>query len=161
MVCMPPPRSATARRPAPGLSRPGGAASADALQRLADGATDGRYLITGSFAAVRMAPVAAPSLLLAYGDDPMSLARELGLLPADEGANVVLLAPFDPVVWERSSRNDGLRYARPSQVAADCLSGTGRMPVEAEALLDWMLANERTWRWESLEQLQRPLHIDV
>ncbi|HTU77914.1 MAG TPA: helix-turn-helix domain-containing protein [Solirubrobacteraceae bacterium] len=125
----------------------------DALQRLAAEASDSRYLITGSFAAVRMAPVAAPALLLVYSDDPMSLARKLGLLPADEGANVVLLAPFDSVVWERSSRNDGLHYACPSQVAADCLSGTGRMPVEAEALLDWLLANERTWRWKSLDQL--------
>lgn len=127
--------------------------AADAVQRLAASASNGRYLITGSFAAVRMAPVAAPALLLAYSDDPTVLARELGLLPADEGANVVLLAPFDPVVWERSTRDDGLRYACPSQVAADCLSGTGRMPVEAEALLDWLLANERAWRWKSLDQL--------
>lgn len=127
--------------------------AADTVQRLAAGANNNRYLITGSFAAVRMAPVAAPALLLTYSDDPTTLARELGLLPADEGANVVLLAPFDPVVWERSTSEGGLCYACPSQVAADCLSGTGRMPVEAEALLDWLLANERTWRWESLDQL--------
>jgi hypothetical protein len=127
--------------------------AADAMRRLGAGASNNRYLITGSFAAVRMAPVAAPALLLAYSDDPPLLARELGLLPADEGANVVLLGPFDPVVWERSTDEDGLRYACPSQVAADCLSGTGRMPVEAEALLDWLLANESAWRWESLNQL--------
>jgi hypothetical protein len=127
--------------------------ASDAVQRLAAGSSDNRYLITGSFAAVRMAPVAAPALLLAYGDDPMTLGRDLGLLPADEGANVVLLTPFDPVVWERSTREDSLRYACPSQVAADCLSGTGRMPVEAEALLDWLLANEHAWRWGSLDQL--------
>jgi hypothetical protein len=127
--------------------------AADAVQRLAVGTSDRRFLITGSFAAVRMAPVAAPALLLAYSDDPKLLARELGLLPADEGANVVLLAPFDPVVWERSTREDVLRYACPSQVAADCLTGTGRMPAEAEALLDWLVANEHAWRWESLDQL--------
>lgn len=39
--------------------------AADAVQRLAAGATEGRYLITGSFAAVRIAPVAVPALLLA------------------------------------------------------------------------------------------------
>jgi hypothetical protein len=116
--------------------------AADALQRLAAGASNDRRLITGSFAAVRMAPVAAPALLLTYSDGPTTLARELGLL-----------TPFDPVVWERSTREDSLRYACPSQVVADCLSGTGRMPVEGEALLDWLLANERTWRWESLDQL--------
>lgn len=127
--------------------------AADTVQRLAAGASNDRYLITGSFAAVRMAPVAAPALLLAYSDDPALLAHELSLLPADEGANVVLLTPFDPIVWERSTHEEGLRYANPSQVAADCLSGTGRMPVEGEALLDWLLANERAWRRESLDQL--------
>ncbi len=126
--------------------------AADIVQRLAGDARDERYLITGSFAAVRMAPVAAPALLLVYSDDPASLARKLGLLPADEGANVVLLAPFDPVIWKRSNRENGLRYVCPSQVAADCLSGTGRMPVEAEALLEWLPANERAWRWGSLSQ---------
>lgn len=127
--------------------------AADTVQRLATGASNDRYLITGSFAAVRMAPVAAPALLLTYSDNPTTLARELGLLPADEGVNVVLLAPFDPVVWERSTREDNLSYACLTQVVADCLSGTGRMPVEGEALLDWLLASERTWRWESLDQL--------
>jgi hypothetical protein len=82
--------------------------AADAVQRLAAGASNNRYLITGSFAAVRMAPVAAPALLLTYSDDPALLARELSLLPADEGANVVLLAPFDPVVWERSTNEESL-----------------------------------------------------
>lgn len=129
--------------------------AADMVQRLTVDASNSRCLITGSFAAVRMAPVAAPALLLSYSDDPMTLARAFGLLPADEGANVVLLAPFDPVVWERSTQEDGLSYACPSQVVVDCLSGTGRMPVEAEALLDWLLVNERAWRWESLDQLPK------
>ena len=127
----------------------------ETLERLAAAAsTEGRRLITGSFAAVRLAPVAAPALLAVYCDDPAALARERGLLPADEGANVVLLTPFDPVVWERSTQDGGLRYASASQVAVDCLTGTGRMPSEGAAVLEWMQANEASWRWGSLDRLR-------
>jgi hypothetical protein len=127
----------------------------DALERLAAASIDGRWLITGSFAAVRLAPVAAPASLVLYCEQPATLARELGLVPADEGANVVLLAPFDMVVWKRSSEDAGLRYAAVSQVTVDCLTGTGRMPAEGEALLEWMRANEPAWRYESLDRLPR------
>jgi len=126
------------------------------LERLADLApTDERRLVTGSFAAVRLAPVAAPASLLVYCEDPGVLSRQLGMLPAEDGANVVLLNPFDPVVWERSTHDGDLRYACPSQVAVDCLTGTGRMPAEGAAVLDWMQANEASWRWESLDRLRQ------
>jgi hypothetical protein len=124
------------------------------LERLAAPVSQGRRLITGSFAAVRTAPVAAPALLLVYCDDPAAVARELRLLPADEGANVALLSPFDPVVWERCTQDGGLRYAATSQVVVDCLTGTGRMPAEGEALLEWMQVDESRWRWDSLERLR-------
>ncbi|MCA1689823.1 MAG: hypothetical protein LC720_05100 [Actinobacteria bacterium] len=106
--------------------------------------------VTGSFAAVRMAPVAAPALLAAYTDDVAALALALKLIPADKGANVALLAPFDPVVFERTDEQEGIRYVAPSQATVDCLTGTGRMPAEGEALLDWMLADESRWRRDSL-----------
>jgi hypothetical protein len=126
-----------------------------ALDLLAGPASaEGRWLITGSFAAVRLAPVAAPASLFVYCDDPAALARELRLLPADEGANVVLLTPFDPVVWERATQDGDLRYACASQVVVDCLTGTGRMPSEGEAVLEWMHANEAAWRWESLDRIR-------
>lgn len=105
-----------------------------------------RNVVTGSFAARRLAPVAAPSLLLLYSDDPALLGRRLELLPADEGADVMLLRPFDSVVFERTPTEGGLRFAAPSQVAVDCLTGTGRMPAEGEAVLDWMIAEESAWR---------------
>ncbi|MBS1868737.1 MAG: hypothetical protein JSS99_03650 [Actinobacteria bacterium] len=110
----------------------------------------GRFAVTGSFAAVRLAPVAAPALLAVYADDVEALSRELELMPADAGANVALLRPFDPVAWEGSSLVDGVAYVTPSQAAIDCLSGNGRMPAEGEALLGWMLADERRWRRSSL-----------
>jgi len=112
-----------------------------------------RFAVTGSFAAVRLAPVAAPALLIAYTEDPANTGAVLGLLPADEGANVVLLQPFDDVVWRRTSTEQGLEYVAPSQVAIDCLTGNGRMPAEGEALVSWMLENESQWRLQSLTEL--------
>jgi hypothetical protein len=122
---------------------PDGAAAI--VPRLGD--VDGRAAVTGSFAAVRWAPVAAPTQLMAYCADVRRTADQLRLLPADEGANVLLLRPFDDVVWSGSTTDeDGATYAAPSQVVADCLTGTGRMPAEGEALLAWMLDDESRWR---------------
>lgn len=115
-------------------------------------ATESQLSITGSVAASRLAPVTAPAMLLAYCGSPVEVADRLGLLEAEEGANVILLRPFDPVVWERGSSDKGLRFAAPSQVTVDCLTGNGRMPAEGEALLEWMLANESEWRAESLQK---------
>jgi len=67
-----------------------------AMAALAEARDSGPTAVTGSFAAVRFAAVAAPALLAVYSDGPDRLARELNLLPTDQGANVVLLRPFDP-----------------------------------------------------------------
>ena len=106
---------------------------------------------TGSFAAVRLAAVSAPALLALYCDDPNSVAAELELLPTDEGSNVALLRPYDQVVWDRTSTQDGLRYAAPSQVVVDCLTGNGRMPAEGDALITWMTEHETAWRLPALQ----------
>lgn len=121
---------------------PAGAAAT--VKRLKD--TPGTVVVTGSFAAVRLAAVAAPALLTAYASRPDEIAEALGLLPADAGADVALLRPFDEVALARAVKADGVRYAAPSQVCVDCLSGNGRMPAEGEALLTWMLDNETQWR---------------
>ena len=73
------------------LAPAGATATLDRLR--SDGDVARHSAITGSFAAVRLAPVAAPALLTAYTDNTDVLAAELGLLPADEGANVALLGP--------------------------------------------------------------------
>jgi hypothetical protein len=127
--------------------------ASDALSQLGELSGLPLLAVTGSFAAVRLAPVAAPALLIAYCNEIEALAKTLGLLPADEGANVVLLRAFDPVVWERGTEDAGLRYVAPSQAAVDCLTGTGRMPAEGEALIAWMAENEPRWRLPSIANL--------
>jgi DNA-binding transcriptional ArsR family regulator len=126
---------------------------AQALSALGERPKADETAVTGSFAAVRLAPVAAPALLAVYCNNINALAGGLDLIPTDEGANVVLLRPFDSVVWSRTEEQEGIRYVAPSQAAIDCLTGNGRMPAEGEALLDWLLANEREWRLDSLADL--------
>ncbi len=58
----------------------------------------------------------------------------------------MLLEPFHEVVFDRGSVVDDVRYAAPSQVAVDLMTGPGRGPSEAEALLKWMAENEDSWR---------------
>ena len=70
----------------------------------------------------------------------------LGLRPAESGANVLIVEPGDDYVFEGSEEIQGLRYAAPSQVAADLLTSPGRGPAEGEALLEWMKGNEEAWR---------------
>ena len=107
---------------------------------------DFRYAVTGSFAAVRLAPVAEPRLVTLYAADPETAADSLGLRPAETGGNVVIARPFDPVVFERTESADGITYARVTQVLLDLMTGPGRGPAEAEGLLEWMRENEETWK---------------
>ncbi|MFA5890252.1 MAG: type IV toxin-antitoxin system AbiEi family antitoxin [Actinomycetota bacterium] len=123
------------------------------LDQLRESSTRARWAVTGSFAAVRLSPVAAPTLLTVYTDDPGSLAKTLRLLPASEGANVLLMRPFDTVVWDRGVRENDVTYVSPSQIAVDCLTGVGRMPSEGEAILSWMNENESIWRADSLQEV--------
>ena len=121
-----------------------------ALSQLARQEPGSNFVVTGSFAAVQLAPVAAPALLVGYCDDIPRAREAQGLLPSDRGANVILLQPFDPVVFDRTSRQGSITYAAPSQVAVDCLTGNGRMPSEGDALIDWMVQNEAKWRLPGL-----------
>jgi len=113
--------------------------------------------LTGSFAAVRLAPVAAPALLVLYLDPAPrrasfgEVADRFGLLPTDEGANVALLRPDSERPIEDPRTQEGLQMVNIPQLVIDCLSGTGRMPAEGEALIEWMRANEPAWRSPSLD----------
>lgn len=105
-----------------------------------------QYAVTGSFAATRWASVAPPRLAAVYIEDVERASQELTLTPTETGINVLLAEPLDPVVFERTKRIEGVTYAAPSQVVGDLMSGPGRAPQEAQALLGWMAKNEPAWR---------------
>lgn len=126
------------------------------LEALPGSAVADGVVVTGSFAAVRKAPVAGPALLVMYvapsGGVPRfdRTAMELGLRPTDEAADVVLLLPSNDHVVADLWIDDGIRFVNLPQLAVDCLGGSGRMPAEGEALIDWMQANTDQWQYRSL-----------
>lgn len=100
-----------------------------------------RVAVTGSLASSRLSAVAPPRLAILYVERIDEAAEALALKPAESGANVMLIEPVDPVVFERTRVVDGLALAAPSQVIADLLGSPGRGPEEAEALFAWVRAN--------------------
>jgi len=105
-----------------------------------------RYALTGSAAVPPTAAVAPARVISCYVDDSAQFARELDLRDVQSGHNVVLVEPFDAVVWERRREEEGLTRVALSQCAADLLTGSGREPAEGEALIAWMAENEKLWR---------------
>lgn len=89
---------------------------------------------------------ASRRLATIYVGDAEVAASTLRLRRADSGANVLLLQPFNDIVFARSTDHAGVTYAAPSQVAADLLTGPGRGPAEGEELLRWMEHHEHDWR---------------
>ncbi|MDA8358444.1 MAG: hypothetical protein M0Z95_19630 [Actinomycetota bacterium] len=125
------------------------------LDRLRSRAPSGPRLptVTGSFAAARLAPVTAPTLLVVYTPNPRNLGSELELLPAEAGADTVFIRPDNEFAFAGSKRDGGIAWAAPSQVAIDCLAGTGRMPSEGDSLIAWMQDNEGHWRYPTIQGL--------
>ena len=107
---------------------------------------ESRYAITGSFAAILYAPIVQPRLLTLYVQNTDAIAAQLGLRPAERGANVLLAEPFDPVVFARPTERERVIYSAVSPVAADLLTSSGRSPQEGAALLAWMEKHENEWR---------------
>lgn len=104
------------------------------------------YVITGSMAAEAIAPYAPARLAMLYVRDIDAVANALELRPAKIGANVALAAGNYDAVFERVRPVNGLMYAALGQVVADLLTGPGRNPGEAIALMEWMERNEPAWR---------------
>ena len=105
-----------------------------------------RYVTTGAFAAQRFDPIAPARQAAIYVTDAIEFIDHLDLRETEAGANVVILEPFDPVVFDRAVDRDGLRCVAPSQLAADLLTGPGREPSQGEHLLKWMEKNKHVWR---------------
>ena len=104
------------------------------------------YAATGALAAQRFDPIAPARLAAIYVTDAVETIERLDLRETDTGANVVLLDPFDPVVFDRTVERNGLRCVSPSQLAVDLLTGPGREPSQGEQMLKWMEKNEDVWR---------------
>ena len=105
-----------------------------------------RYALTGSLAAQSFSQIAPARLGMLYVEDVETALRVLDLREVDSGSNVLIAEPFDPVVYERTTKRDRLTLAAPTQIVADLLTGSGRMPSEGEELIAWMKDNERVWR---------------
>lgn len=111
---------------------------------------EGSYTITAE-AATRpylprgQAAVAPLALLTIYVPDATAAAGSLQLRPAERGANVVLVEPFDEVVYRGAQVKDRLSYAAPSQVIADLLTGPGRAPEEGASLLEVLASKDEGW----------------
>ncbi len=106
----------------------------------------GRWALTGALAVPTAVSIAPARVASCYVENPERAVGELDLRPAEMGANVLLLEPFDQVVWERARNEAGLTRVALSQCCVDLLTGTGREPAEAESLLSWMAENEHAWR---------------
>jgi hypothetical protein len=87
------------------------------------------HALTARAGAAALLGTAFPGQAALYVDNPDRVARRLGLTPATYDAGLILIEPFDPVVFTGGSARDGLTFAAPSQIAADLLgsgtSGTG------------------------------------
>jgi hypothetical protein len=121
----------------------------DALKSRLMSVTNLDYVLTGSLATALVptfAPYAPVRSAMMYVDDLDRVKHELGLRDTESGGNVAL-APTDyDVVFARTETVGKIKVAAVSQIAVDLLSGPGRNPSEATALLDWMEADERRWR---------------
>lgn len=116
------------------------------VEKLGKRTSSPRYAASGSLAAQPYAPYAEARLGLIYTEDPMTLASDLGLRPVETGANVILVAPRSPVVFERTGSWRDITIVAPSQAVADLLGGPGRNPTEGDYLLNWMKENPDVWR---------------
>jgi hypothetical protein len=99
-----------------------------------------RYAVTGSLAANRVAPTAPARLGMLYVDDFAEAASVLQLKTTSSGANVMLLLPFDEVVFKRTIINNNMILVASSQLAVDLMTSPGRAPAEAEAVLNTLQA---------------------
>jgi hypothetical protein len=106
-------------------------------------------VLTGSMAAKEWATYAPAKAAYLYVSSIQEASEQWGLRPNAAAPNVILLEPktVGDVPFVNTVRsNDGYTVAAPAQVAVDLLNGPGREPAEGEYLIEWMKANEESWR---------------
>jgi hypothetical protein len=106
-----------------------------ALVRLRDAQIP--HALTARAGAATLSGTALPGVVAAYVDNPERVAAILGAEPAEAGtgANLLLIDPFDPFVFEGSWEVSGLRYAARAQIIADLLGSPAPGPAQAASLL--------------------------
>jgi hypothetical protein len=116
------------------------------LKRIADAPFDG-YAVTGSLAAAEWAPYAPTRSAMIYVANAIEAGATWNLRPTEAGANVMLAEPEIDVPFVRTlTTTTGIKIVAPTQAVVDLMTGPGRSPQEAEELLQWMVANEQSWR---------------
>lgn len=129
------------------------------LEELAAGEGRHQVVVTGSYVAEQVAPLAIGGPLMLYvpaGPHVIEeTAKDLGLLRTDQalnpslrGADVIVMQPSTDLPMLRPQIISGVNCVAYSQLVLDCLSGPGRMPAEGEAVLSWMQDNMTAWRIE-------------
>lgn len=105
--------------------------------------------VTGSVAAKRWATYAPAKAAYVYVSSIQEASEQWGLRPNAAAPNVILLEPRtvgDVPFQNTEPAEGGYPVAAPAQVAADLLNGPGREPAEGDYLIEWMKANEQSWR---------------
>lgn len=97
------------------------------------------HAITGRAGAAAILGTAFPAQVAVYVDNPDRVARQLGLTPSHHEPSVVLVQPFDPVVFAGTTARDGLQFAAASQTAADLLGTAPAGGATAELVM------QRVW----------------
>jgi hypothetical protein len=108
-----------------------------ALARLRDAQVP--HALTARAGAAALSGTALPGVVAAYVDNPERVAAILGAEAADPGgpgANLLLIDPFDPFVFDGAWESSGLRYASRAQIIADLLGSPAPAPAQAASLLD-------------------------
>jgi len=118
------------------LSHPHGVPGA--LARLRDAQVP--HALTARAGAAALSGTALPGVVAAYVDNPERVAAIIGAEPVDGGANLLLIDPFDPFVFEGTWEASGLRYAARAQIIADLLGSPAPGPAQAAALLELVAA---------------------
>jgi hypothetical protein len=93
------------------------------------------YALTARAGAATLLGTALPAVVAAYVDNPERVARLLSAEAVESGANLLLIDPFDPFVFEGTWEASGLRYVARSQIIADLLDSPSPAPTQAAALL--------------------------
>ncbi len=108
--------------------------------------------VTGSMAARRALPPATAQamtihLAALFTPDPAGLAAKLGLIKVGpETANVVIAAPFDPVLLTAGSVVDGIRGVTIGRALVDLLTLPGQASAEASMIMEHLAATDPSWR---------------